>query len=284
MRGAHRKLRHAFTLVIVGISILFAFGEMAVASFPPLTGRVVDQANILSAPTKLMIISELERFEGEDQGPQLVVVTVDSLEGKSIEDYALDLGRLWKIGHAAKNNGIILLIAPNEREVRIEVGYGLEGVLTDAAANQIIRKVLVPELRDNHWDAAAKAGVKAIINEIKSPQYQEASELDESHTSAWWLLAYFVLLFFSKYIRYVFALCINLVLTILLIAPLNAILWLFGRNPITFKGLPLPSRGGKNGGSGGGFWGGFGGGSGGSGGGFSGGGGSFGGGGSSGRF
>lgn len=280
--GAHIKLRRTFTLAIVGLSILFAFDGVAVASFPPLTGRIVDQANILSAPVKLMITSELENFEGEDKGPQLVIVTVNSLDGKSIEEYALDLGRHWKIGHAGKDNGIILLIAPNEREVRIETGYGLEHILTDAATNQIIRNVLVPELRKNHWDAAAEAGVKAIIKEVNSPQYlpvSKTSDSDKNKSSDWWFIGFVFLIFFFHYVRYFLVLCINLIIVGIFIIPLNAVLSLFGLKPIAFKGLPLPSRNGKKGGSGGGFWGGFGGG-----GSFGGGGGSFGGGGSSGRF
>ncbi|MBX9621155.1 MAG: TPM domain-containing protein [Alphaproteobacteria bacterium] len=279
MMGAHIKLRQAFALVIVGLSILFAFDGMAMASFLPLTGPIVDQANILSAPVKFRITSELEDFEGEDKGPQLVLVTVNSLHGRSIEEYALDLGRHWKIGHAGKNNGIILLIAPNEREVRIEVGYGLEHILTDATTNKIIRNALVPELRKNHWDAAAEAGVKAIIKEVNSPQHlsvSEASNSDKSKSFDWWTLAFFLLIFFFYYVRYFFTLCINLIIVGIFIIPLNAVLSLFGLKPIAFKGLSLPSRSGRKGG----FWSNFGGG----GGGFGGGGGSFGGGGSSGRF
>jgi uncharacterized protein len=253
------------------------------ASFPVLTGRVVDQANILSTPVKLTITSELEGFEGEDKGPQLVVVTVNSLDEKSIEEYAVDLGRYWKIGHALNDNGIILLIAPNEREVRIEVGYGLEHILTDATANQIIRNVLVPELKKNHWDAAAEAGVKAIIKEVNSLQHlsaSEASDSNESKFSEWWCLAFVLLTLFFFEPIYFFVLCINFIIIGIFIVPLNAALRLFGRKPIAFKGFPLPSRGGGKGGPSGGFWGGFGGG----GGSFGGGGGSFGGGGSSGRF
>lgn len=284
MMGAHIKLRRTFTLLIVGLLILFTFDGIAVAFFPPLTGRIVDQANILSAPVKLIITSELEDFEGEDKGPQLVVVTVNSLDGKSIEEYALDLGRHWKIGHIGKDNGIILLIAPNEREVRIEVGYGLEHILTDATANQIIRNVLVPELRKNHWDAAAEAGVKTIIKEINSLQHLSVSETSVSaknKSSDLWLLAFFFLLCLFRYVMYFFVLCINLIIVGLFIAPLNAILNLFGLKPIAFKGFPLPSRRGRKGS----FWDIFGGdSSSGEGGGFEGGGGSFGGGGSSGRF
>lgn len=276
--GTVLNLRRAFTLIMVGLTMIFSFEAMAVIAFPSLTGRVVDQANILSSPVKLKIISELEHFEGEDKGPQLVVVTVGSLGGKSIEEYTLELGRLWKIGHAGKDNGIILLIAPNEREVRIEVGYGLEHILTDAVSNQIIRNVLVPELKKNHWDDAAEAGVEAIIKEVNSPQRLPASKISTSKKDEsfdWWLVAIVLFVLFFHKIRYLFVSCLNLLIVGVLIFPLNAVFSLFGRKPIAFKGFPLPSRSGKGGRSGGGFW---------RGGGFGGGGGSFGGGGSSGRF
>src|SRR5262245_47770355 len=106
-------------------------------TFPDLTGRVVDEAGILDPSTKAALERKLAEFETKTTG-QLVVVTVKSLQGTSIEDYGYQLGRHWQVGQKEKNTGALLIVAPNERKVRIEVGYGFEGTLTDAVSKLII--------------------------------------------------------------------------------------------------------------------------------------------------
>ena len=101
--------------------------------FPALTGRVVDEANILNEATRATLTQKLADLEAKTTD-QLVVATLKSLQGTSIEDFGYQLGRHWRIGQKDKNNGVLLIVAPNERKVRIEVGYGLEGTLTDAVA------------------------------------------------------------------------------------------------------------------------------------------------------
>jgi uncharacterized membrane protein YgcG len=120
---------------LAGLLVLSLASLAALAlDFPALTGRVVDQADILSPAVRTDVAAQSKELE-EKSGIQLVVATVPSLQGGDIETFANQLFRAWELGQAQKNNGILLLVAPNERKVRIEVGYGLEGTLTDALAS-----------------------------------------------------------------------------------------------------------------------------------------------------
>ncbi len=130
--------------------------------FPRLTGRVVDEAGLLSVPVRDRISGWLEQFERASKR-QVVVVTVKSLQGYPIEDYGYRLGRAWGIGEKDKNTGAILLVAPGERAVRIEVGYGLEGELTDAISRAIIEKDILPAFRDGNYEQGIVNGTAAIL-------------------------------------------------------------------------------------------------------------------------
>jgi uncharacterized protein len=130
-----------------------------------LVGRVVDGANVLSPAAEAEITRRLADFEASS-GVQIVVATVPSLEGKDIETVALDLGRRWALGGKESDNGVLLLVAPNERRVRIEVGYGLEGDLTDAIASRIIRNRIVPAFRRNDLDTGVRDGVEGILEAL----------------------------------------------------------------------------------------------------------------------
>src|SRR5665811_1387169 len=123
--------RGGWRLAIGIIVLLYTALAVFAVNFPALTGRIVDQANIIPADTRSAIEPKLADLEAKS-GIQLVVATVTSLEGQEIEPYANELFRGWKLGEKTKNNGVLLLVAPNEHRVRIEVGYGLEGTLTDA--------------------------------------------------------------------------------------------------------------------------------------------------------
>ncbi|MGQ3674083.1 TPM domain-containing protein [Xanthobacter sp. TB0139] len=131
-------------------------------SYPELTGHVVDEAQILSPEIRTSLEAELVAQE-EKTSDQLVVATVSSLDGLPIEDYANGLFRSWKLGQEKENNGLLLLVAPNERKVRIEVGYGLEGILTDAMASTIIRNVIIPEFKDGDMSEGTRKGAEAIL-------------------------------------------------------------------------------------------------------------------------
>lgn len=134
----------------------------AQTEIPPLTGRVMDPAEILSESTERTLTDLLKAHE-DSTGNQIVVATVPSLEGEAIEEFALRAGRTWQIGTAEHDNGILLVVAPSERKVRIEVGYGLEGAVPDAVAAQIIRNEIIPEFRDGDFDAGVAAGTMALL-------------------------------------------------------------------------------------------------------------------------
>ncbi len=134
--------------------------------FPALSGRVVDAASLLSRDREAEIAARLEALE-RDTTDQLIVVTVDDLQGYAIEDYGYQLGRAWGIGQEGKDNGVLLIVAPNERKVRIEVGYGLEPVLTDALSALIIHNQILPAFRDGYFERGILQGVAAIDEQLR---------------------------------------------------------------------------------------------------------------------
>jgi uncharacterized protein len=155
----------SLALLLLAISALFA-SPLAAQSFPALPGRVVDQANILPADVEAQLTAQLEALETQSNR-QLVVATVSSLEGYDISDYGYRLGREWGIGQEGEDNGAILLVAPDERRVRIEVGYGLEGYLTDALSSLIIQNAIVPRFREGDMPGGVVAGTQAIIGQLQ---------------------------------------------------------------------------------------------------------------------
>src|SRR6202047_398822 len=131
--------------------------------FPRLTGRVVDQADVIPAAARDTMAAKLKDLE-DKSGIQLVVATVKSLQGGDVDTYANQLFRAWKLGQAQKNNGVLLLVAPAEHKVRIEVGYGLEGTLTDALSSVIISSAIVPRFKANDYSGGIERGVDGIIS------------------------------------------------------------------------------------------------------------------------
>jgi uncharacterized protein len=143
---------------------LLCFVSLAFAlDFPPLTGRVVDQAGVMTPEIRGDIEAKSKDLE-DKSGIQLVVATVKSLQGSDIETYGNELFRFWKLGEAKKNNGVLLLVAPAEHKVRIEVGYGLEGTLTDALSSVIISSAIVPRLKTGDFSGGIGRGVDGIIS------------------------------------------------------------------------------------------------------------------------
>ena len=282
-RGRGRSFLAAgqsMALAFVGL-FLFASAPAHAAdpAFPPLTGRVVDAAHVLTPDVISELTQRSAQIEGQS-GRQLVVVTVPSLGGLEIDDYGYRLGRAWGIGEKGKNDGLILLVAPNERKVRIEVGYGLEGDVTDALTSVVINQKILPRFKAGDIPGGVQAGGDALADllvlpsgELKDKSAAAASEprqaaTDRPHASHGIPIVFIVFVMF-----WVFSL-------------------IFGRRggggggagwlPWVILGA-MSNRGGRDddwGGGGGSGWGGGGGG----GGGFSGGGGSFGGGGSSGSW
>ena len=153
-------------LLCCWLSLFAASAWAAEPTFPTLSGRVVDQADLLNAQTRADLDAKLAALE-TDTGAQLVVVTLPDLQGYEIEDYGYRLGRAWGIGPDGSDRGVLLIIAPTERKVRIEVGYGLEPILTDAMSSHIIQTEILPQFRTGAFGAGAVAGVDAIITQIR---------------------------------------------------------------------------------------------------------------------
>jgi uncharacterized protein len=152
--------RHACFLA----ALVLCLASLALAlDFPALTGRVVDQANVMTAPSRNDLEAKLKELE-DKSSIQLVVATVKSLQGSDVETYTNELFRFWKLGEAKKNNGVLLLVAPAEHKVRIEVGYGLEGTLTDALSSVIISSAIIPRFKTGDFSGGIERGVDGITS------------------------------------------------------------------------------------------------------------------------
>ena len=157
-------------LAILWFALVALAAPAAAQTFPPLSGRVVDQAHLLTPAQTAELTNKSEALE-KQTGRQFVVATVSSLQGFAIEDYAYRLGRYWKIGSAKANDGVLLVVAPSERKVWIATGYGAGGFLTDAVSGVIIREVILPRFKAGDMGGGIEAGSDAIIKQMSlSPQ------------------------------------------------------------------------------------------------------------------
>jgi uncharacterized protein len=157
-------------LVLLLLAALALISGPALAqTFPKLTGRVVDDAHLLSAEQAAAIDAKLSALETQSQR-QMVVVTLPSLEGYEIEDYGYRLGRAWGIGDKQRNDGLLLIVAPNERKVRIEAGYGLEGIITDALSSVIISREVVPRFKANDYPGGIAAATDQLVAQLQLPE------------------------------------------------------------------------------------------------------------------
>jgi uncharacterized protein len=184
----------ALLLLLAALAVPAVAAEPA---FPPLTGRVVDEAGILSPETEARLAAQLEAQEKQTSN-QVVVVTLKSLQGYDIADYGYRLGRHWGIGTEQRNNGVLLIVAPNETAVRIEVGYGLEGTLTDALSSNIIQTAILPAFRAGNYDSGVEAGVSAILAAIAGT-YEPVPAQEEAPD--WLFLILFGILFTLVMVR-----------------------------------------------------------------------------------
>jgi uncharacterized protein len=186
-------VRRGARLPLAVVALLCAGLAALAAGFPALTGRIVDQANIIPAATRSALELKLADLETKS-GIQLVVATVTSLGGQEIEPYANELFRAWKLGEKTKNNGVLLLVAPTERRVRIEVGYGLEGTLTDALSKVIIANAIAPRFKNGDFGDGISRGVDDVIAVLTTDasewQQRPSLRLDNQQSSdlADWLL------------------------------------------------------------------------------------------------
>ena len=186
---------------IISLAWLTLSSAYAAPQFPQLTGRVVDEAGILSDDTKRQLNGILAGDEQHFGGRQVVVATLKSLQGYEIQDYGYQLGRAWGIGQKGKNNGAMIIVAPNEHKVRIEVGYGLEGDLTDAKSRVIIDQYMRPNFKNGDYNAGVLAGTKAVLatlgnKNFTAPDYQQISDDEEAPPGWVTALIVFALSFF----------------------------------------------------------------------------------------
>src|SRR6185369_14447861 len=160
-------MRLAASLLAFLVLLTPAFlGEVSAApKFPALTGRVVDDANILSSATKSDLTQKLAALESKTSR-QLVVVTIPSLGGYEISDYGYQLGRAWGIGQKTLNNGILFIVAPKEHKTRIEVGYGLEPIVTDAFSSVVLQTQVLTKFRSGDFNGGVQAGADALIQQL----------------------------------------------------------------------------------------------------------------------
>ncbi|GAA4004958.1 TPM domain-containing protein [Sphingomonas humi] len=152
-------------------------------TFPKLTGQVVDDANLLDPAREAALTQQLQQLE-QQTGRQLVVATIRSLEGRTIEDYGYRLGRTWGIGDKEEDDGVLLIVAPNERKVRIETGYGARVFLTDAVSSIIIRNAILPRFRDNDYPGGIEAGVNEIATQMQLPPAEAAKRIKDAEAQA----------------------------------------------------------------------------------------------------
>ena len=169
----------ALRLAVLVLFVWVGAATAAAPTFPPLTGRVVDDADILSPETEAKLTTELADLEAQT-GRQLVVATLPDLQGYEIEDYGYQLLRTWGIGSKERNDGVILIVAPSERKVRIEVGYGLEPVLTDALSSLIINQRIIPAFKAGQLEQGVVDGTAAIAQQLSLPEDQAAAAVAEA--------------------------------------------------------------------------------------------------------
>ena len=136
------------------------------ADVPYLTGRVVDNAEILKPATRERVAA-LAKAHEDKTTDQIAVLTIPTLGGESVEEFANRVFAAWKLGQKGKDNGVLVVVAPQDRKMRIEVGYGLEGTLTDVAASRIIRNVMTPAFKDGDFDRGIENGVAAIVAQLE---------------------------------------------------------------------------------------------------------------------
>jgi uncharacterized protein len=163
-------LRFAVMAVVLTVA-MFA----GAADVPFLSGRITDNAEILSQ-TMRRSLTELLKAHEDSTGNQIAVLTVTTLGGESIEEYATAVFAAWKLGQKGKDNGVLIIVAPNERRMRIEVGYGLEATLTDLLAGRIISNIMTPGFKTGDYDGGVEAGVKAVIAALEGGEVPGAGE------------------------------------------------------------------------------------------------------------
>ena len=179
--------------------MLFVISAAAAQSFPKAVGRVNDFANVIDAATEADLDRRLDQLE-QQTSSEIAVATVVSLNGISVEEYANRLFKEWGIGQAKQDNGVLVLVAPNEREMRIEVGYGLEGVLPDGLAGQVIRDDFTPRFRENDYSGGIRNGVNHVVDIVDKHQVLTPEEIAKLNQDAGVTVPWFMIPFFGLFV------------------------------------------------------------------------------------
>jgi len=190
-------MTHPMRLLVVVIAGLLAASAAAQGTLPKPAGRITDLANVIDAATEAGLDRRIDQLEQKTTA-EIAVVTVPSLDGAPVEDYAVRLFKDWGIGQAKQDNGVLVLVAPTEGEMRIEVGYGLEGVLPDGLAGQIIREQFIPRFRDDDYNGGIRDGVARVIEVVARQQVltaEEVAALNDSGDAPAWIIVPFLGLF-----------------------------------------------------------------------------------------
>lgn len=191
-----RSAVRALVLIALGVSL-------SAQTFPKPTGRVNDFANVIDSAVETALDQRIDQLEQKTTS-EIAVVTVTSLDGMEVEEYANKMFKAWGIGQAKQDNGVLVVVSPTDRAMRIEVGYGLEGVLPDGLAGQIIREDFIPRFRDGDFSGGINTGVNHVIDIVEKHQVltpEEVAKLNESNQSGqaerppYWLIIPFFGLF-----------------------------------------------------------------------------------------
>jgi uncharacterized protein len=174
-------------LLLVAVAVGGLASSAAALDVPPLTGRIVDNAHLLPEPLVKTLSDDLAAHEART-GNQVALLTLPSLEGEPLEEFSHRVATTWKLGHKGTDNGVLVLVVPGDRKVRIEVGYGLEGTLTDAKSSRIIREEMVPRFKDGDFPGGITAGVKAVLGTIEgtyTPPERKVDRTGSTGDSMW---------------------------------------------------------------------------------------------------
>lgn len=197
MKFVFKYIKFRWAPVVLALGLLFCIApSLAALEVPQLRGRINDNAAMLSAQSRTALESFLEQFEQTDS-TQIVLLTIPSLDGEVLENFSLQVVEAWKIGQKGSDNGALLLISRDERKLRIEVGYGLEGSLTDLVSGRIISREIVPRFKEGNFDEGIRAGILAMVKAVRGEYSASAAAGDNREASDPFGLIFMLIFVFS---------------------------------------------------------------------------------------